>query len=759
MTELLHDLVRKARSYSSTSSAAATAANSLTRRESNGRVGYGKLIFYRRQLYRCEKADGSVTIILTLGLSDGFRVLEVFEENVVQIVSHDENGPVSVVAPLQQPYGNGNAAQHPSGLRFLVTSGNNRSKFPNTCIKIFSVADENYVHVMRLSSPVLDVEVCQRSNVFVASLQGELQLFSAKDYSFLFTVSCFPSPRLDQTCSLGPCWLAFAGGVPSFSPESGNFGVRTSTFSELGKDYRATISSLTKDVMSGLYSLGNMGGKKIANYLSNSDSEKSDTKSPLSSRHIEGSVTIFDVPTRKTLCVFKAHAAAIAHVSFDVSGSLLVTADSEGQYLHVWNLLNPKNNPSSGFQPCVPCLVHKIFRGITHANICSTSFSPDFRFVAITSRHGTAHLYSLEPHCIRADNPPSSRCAPQSCDIYTSNPKQKKTLKSEHIKTVNPFHRIHHPTSARNDQEPAPLVTALHMFSRTGDPILIGVTASQHIFMYRVHTTLPIRGHLTSASKELRTNGNFAEPENCQSEAINDVLGISVKVERVWDFLEILHESHIDTSATILSGTTPSKETGNMNPNGASKRQSLREGKADSQSEVVRRSQTSRNGLRRSSSRISGSTRQSPNQQSVWLSNVEMITFKSNEVPFWASPQFELYNLSENKSVSQVKSEAIGDSLFWEDQTFEPFKYRKHAAFSGLRIPEIELGSSRLRANKLPPPTLKSFKRGGASFSSSKMNKDDPEAAVHGKILDAIASPMIGDGRIENISKSAEAAS
>uniref|UniRef100_A0A7S0DJS8 BCAS3 WD40 domain-containing protein n=1 Tax=Amorphochlora amoebiformis TaxID=1561963 RepID=A0A7S0DJS8_9EUKA len=586
--------------------------------------------FFQRRLHSCQ-VDDKIRLFLSLGMSDGFRVLELLDDDVVQIASHDENGPVDAVELLYAPSSSSkreNAGL--SNLQLLTTSGNNRATFPRSCVKIFSVGEKKYVHVFRLRSAVLDVRASQKTSVFAVQLQGEIQVFGSKDYRFLFTISCVPSPSPGPLFALGPCWLAFAGGsLPRSAKDSLVNSLPLPSFKKLSKDYKGTLSTVAKDVMSGLYSLGNLGGQKLAHYLSNAP--ENDRKTNNGHGHKDGYVTIYDVSTRKVLSVFKAHSTAITHVAFDSSGSLLVTSGTRGQHLNVWQLMNAEPAESTRlFMPCKPRLLYKIFRGITHATIRDISFSCDSRMLAVSSQRGTIHIYKIN----QLDN--------RNFPSFHKLQDRDTAAEAENTVTFTPFHRIKQTLEANNNLDPMPSISAFHQFSpHANSPALVVVTGSQQI---QVHALVNPQGSCSEEDEK------------------------SLTVQKQWHLNKVL-----------LNETTQAyRQDGGRQPKG---------------------------------------NKGSPPKSNL-LSHVEMNTFKSNEVPFWASPQFVTQAMKQPTGRGrdlEMKREAINnpDYLFWEDMEFETLQYRKHVSFSGLKC---------------------HFPVGG-----EKMMND----AVHCSILEALESPIL----------------
>mmetsp|Transcript_10990 Transcript_10990/g.16426 ORF Transcript_10990/g.16426 Transcript_10990/m.16426 type:complete len:637 (+) Transcript_10990:31-1941(+) len=564
---------------------------------------YAKAWFFHRRLqYR--EVDGELRLFLGIGLSDGFHILEVLPNELRSVAYSEENGPIGIVELLSKPsISSQTGGKGLENYRALVTSGNNRSSFPRTTVKVYSIAEKKYIHVLRLGSPVLNMQSCPKSSVFAIHIQGEVQIYSAKEYRFLLTISCFHGSSMGPTFALGTSWLAFAGGLQSqqsklsSSPKNG-LGTSLPSFTTLSKDYKKTLSNLTKDVMSGLYSLGNLGGQKIVHYLSNGPEFESKMKSEHD--HTAGNVTIYDIHAQRVLCTFRAHQTPIGHIAFDSSGSLLVTAGTSGQYLYVWKLLDTSDKEGQQFSPCSARLAYKIFRGITHAKIKDISFSPDSRMVAVSSQRGTIHIYALESELHESTLPLSRKLIETNDNV----------IEAENIITFTPFQKFQQYHGGGATEESQHSISAFHGFSNLSKfPALVVVTGSQQVL---VHT-------LDAEEKKKKR---------------------SLQVNKCWHLNSVLRtQMHQPSGQRIKS-----------NKNNRNERKS------------------------------------STSQKSNYLSHVEMNTFRSNEVPFWATPQFVMQSLvSNNESRSRAVERSNPDYLFWEDYKFEDLKYRKHVSFSGLK--------------------------------------------------------------------------
>lgn len=91
---------------------------------------------------------------------------------------------------------------------------------------------------------------------------------------------------------------------------------------------------------------------------------------------------------------FAAHSEAIVCLSFDPSGLLLLTADKLGHDFHIFRIHPHPGGPSYA-------AVHHMYvlhRGDTTARVQDMCFSPDSRWVAVSTLRGTTHVFPVTPY-------------------------------------------------------------------------------------------------------------------------------------------------------------------------------------------------------------------------------------------------------------------------------------------------------------------------------------------------------------------------
>lgn len=91
---------------------------------------------------------------------------------------------------------------------------------------------------------------------------------------------------------------------------------------------------------------------------------------------------------------FIAHQEPIYAIEFNQSGRLLVTADTMGQYFNVY-LISP--NPYKSTRALIKHL-YSLYRGDTTSKVQDISFSYDSRWLAVSTKRGTTHIFPINSH-------------------------------------------------------------------------------------------------------------------------------------------------------------------------------------------------------------------------------------------------------------------------------------------------------------------------------------------------------------------------
>ena len=382
----------------------------------------------------------------------------------VKFITHPANLTCADEQTVQQPQ---SQPQHGAYLGTLVAvaSAEDRTNFPRSVLKIYSLAHQTFVHLLRFRSRIFGVHTHPSSHLMVVALENEIHVYrtptsmapaAALVFECIWSSKIMPNPSphimaalaqgaaapsgagsggvgggggaplvnlgpnaasilatgtftreewsvlaiskrwvaycISEPVSVSPGAVAGATGLgsaglqqlgsggsqdmeihksPLFAPLNSTHGANSmapSAFSTSSSGASSVLGSSTeslsnvaKGLASGLYNLGGMGKKSLANYLSGetqtgasvgaSSEGGSAAAAAASSSSVLGSVLIRDLETVQPLVLLRAHPGKqITHLAFDRSGTLLATVPQDGQYIHVYQIVvvpQPKSHASA----------------------------------------------------------------------------------------------------------------------------------------------------------------------------------------------------------------------------------------------------------------------------------------------------------------------------------------------------------------------------------------------------------------------------
>lgn len=100
------------------------------------------------------------------------------------------------------------------------------------------------------------------------------------------------------------------------------------------------------------------------------------------------------IPQEAVIAHFVAHTEAIVCLGFDPSGMLLLTSDKRGHDFHIFRIQPHAGGPALAS-------VHHLYilhRGDTSAKVQDLCFSPDSRWVTVSTMRGTTHVFPITPY-------------------------------------------------------------------------------------------------------------------------------------------------------------------------------------------------------------------------------------------------------------------------------------------------------------------------------------------------------------------------
>lgn len=302
------------------------------------------------------------------------------------------------------------------------TGGN---QFIPTVVKFYSVRNHSYVNTLRFRSAIYALRCSPR--VVVVALVSQLYCFDAATLQSTFSVLTYPSstPNIGYgAVAVGPRWLAYAANQPLISntgrvsPQhlTPSPGVSPSTSPANGNLVAQIAKLSSQHIVAGIVTLGDMGYKTFSLYcpellpdgasspVPGSPSLKNNcnglTTHPHEPEHA-GTVIVRDLLNKAVVAQFRAHGSPLSALSFDPSGTLLVTASVHGRSVNVFRIIPASNGSganSNAFDANASHVhLYKLSRGVTRAVIQDITFSEDSHWIVVSSSRGTSHLFAISP--------------------------------------------------------------------------------------------------------------------------------------------------------------------------------------------------------------------------------------------------------------------------------------------------------------------------------------------------------------------------
>ncbi|XP_014224043.1 breast carcinoma-amplified sequence 3 homolog [Trichogramma pretiosum] len=264
-------------------------------------------------------------------------------------------------------------------------------------VSFLSLKTGEQVKSIKFKSAVCDVLANKRS--IVVTFPERIAVFDAKTLDDVLSITtCYPSPGPNPNpVALGTRWLAYSEKklIPSKRSSGGSEGEGVSS-------YTATVLYAAKSLGKGLRGLGetvasSLTGNSVTPMAQLNNSHLADNSTQ------PGVVTIIDLQSAKDeresdsaesgtiIAHFTAHSDAIVAMTFDQTGALLMTADKRGHDFHVFRVQPHPGGPSLA-------AVHHLYvlhRGDTTAKVQDMIFSSDARWAAVSTVRGTTHVFPV----------------------------------------------------------------------------------------------------------------------------------------------------------------------------------------------------------------------------------------------------------------------------------------------------------------------------------------------------------------------------
>ncbi|XP_058269585.1 breast carcinoma-amplified sequence 3 isoform X2 [Hemibagrus wyckioides] len=347
-------------------------------------------------------------LCLMIGYADGMQIWSVSLTGEAQELFSVRHGPVRVArilpAPQISPLNTDSFAEKRPLLGVCKSAGSSGTSPPYCCVDLYSLRTGEMVKSIQFKTPIYDLHCNKR--ILVVSLQEKIAAFDSCTFTKKFFVtSCYPCPGPNlNPIALGSRWLAYAENKLIRCHQS-----RGGACGDNSQSYTATVISAAKTLKTGLTMVGKVVTQLTGTLPSGApDEEGTAHSSTRRSPHQPGVITVIDTHTvgegqvlvsedsdgEGVVAHFPAHDKPISCMAFNPSGMLLVTADILGHDFHVFQILT---HPWASSQSAVHHL-YTLHRGETEAKVQDICFSPDCRWVVVSTLRGTSHVFPINPY-------------------------------------------------------------------------------------------------------------------------------------------------------------------------------------------------------------------------------------------------------------------------------------------------------------------------------------------------------------------------
>ncbi|XP_053502418.1 breast carcinoma-amplified sequence 3 isoform X2 [Ictalurus furcatus] len=347
-------------------------------------------------------------LCLMIGYADGMQIWSVSLTGEAQELFSVRHGPVRAArilpAPHISPLNTDSFAEKRPLLGVCKSTGSSGTSPPYCCVDLYSLRTGEMVKSIQFKTPIYDLHCNKR--ILVVSLQEKIAAFDSCTFTKKFFVtSCYPCPGPNlNPIALGSRWLAYAENKLIRCHQS-----RGGACGDNSQSYTATVISAAKTLKTGLTMVGKVVTQLTGTLPSGApDEEGVAHSSTRRSPHQPGVVTVIDTHSvgegqvlvsedsdgEGVVAHFPAHDKPISCMAFNPSGMLLVTADTLGHDFHVFQILT---HPWASSQSAVHHL-YTLHRGETEAKVQDICFSPDCRWVVVSTLRGTSHVFPINPY-------------------------------------------------------------------------------------------------------------------------------------------------------------------------------------------------------------------------------------------------------------------------------------------------------------------------------------------------------------------------
>ncbi|CAF0735133.1 unnamed protein product [Didymodactylos carnosus] len=376
------------------------------------------------------------TLVLIIGFKTGVQLWTIDTNGIAlelfSIKEHNISSSCLLFTPHNRLYGDDPYINQRPLIVFTKSIGS-----PSIQIRSLKY-DHQHQHVKTILLQTESTGIDSNKYALVCSTQASIIGYDLVKFEEKFLIStCYANNlyhnlKLNNPFALSTRWLAFVdyrlnlghqsqGGINTNEPYSSYTGVVLNAAKSLSKSVvkiGESVLNTMSSQSSTMASQSNLTDSKPSTSVSLQQQKHHHTSTNSSNstttRHRNGSgkddsqagiVTIVDTlklfgssihddKQNWIVAHFQAHSEPVSYLHFNPSGHLLVTCDDCGHY---FNVLEIQTSPYRCTRTYVKHL-YTLFRGDTDCKIAHMTFTYDSRWLAVSTKRGTTHLFAMNPY-------------------------------------------------------------------------------------------------------------------------------------------------------------------------------------------------------------------------------------------------------------------------------------------------------------------------------------------------------------------------
>ncbi|CAI2349367.1 unnamed protein product [Caenorhabditis sp. 36 PRJEB53466] len=324
--------------------------------------------------------------VLIVGLCRGYQIWTMNQNGEFEEVLSERQGPVRALKVLPNNLKLRGREDQFADSRPLIALTDASSHVPDRqycSVSIVSLLTGKEVHSLKFDEPVCAINVSDQ--FLVVSLSNVAHAYDILTFRRVRVIRTAPScencpPALSLSCQL----LAFA---------DRSLDVNLQSAGGLAAEVEATASERYTDQLYNAVSFISRGVKSISESVGAGSGGSSKSNQPQGVVTVLNLAAIGEDEAEGVTCHYVAHVDPISYIAFSPDQRLVLSADANANVFNIY-LLMPHATTSS-----LAAVQHlyKLNRGSTPAKVVSTAFSEDCRWLAISTNHGTTHVFAVCP--------------------------------------------------------------------------------------------------------------------------------------------------------------------------------------------------------------------------------------------------------------------------------------------------------------------------------------------------------------------------